>query len=99
GAQSARCGIRPGGWERILAHRTGHPGASGGGLALGRSPAALASPQPWVPESRVDSVSEAFADFVDLKSPFTPPTPVSSPPSSVQQFRARRSPLAGQHWI
>lgn len=28
-------------------------------------------PYPWVPESRVDSVLEAFADFVDMKSPFT----------------------------
>ena len=28
-------------------------------------------PYPWVPESRVDSVLETFADFVDLKSPFT----------------------------
>lgn len=26
-------------------------------------------PYPWVPESRLDSVLEAFADFVDLKSP------------------------------
>src|SRR5579859_1754001 len=28
-------------------------------------------PYPWVPESRVDSVLEAFADLVDMKSPFT----------------------------
>ncbi len=28
-------------------------------------------PYPWVPDSRVDSVLETFADFVDLKSPFT----------------------------
>lgn len=26
-------------------------------------------PRPWVPESRLDSVLEAFADFVDMKSP------------------------------
>lgn len=29
-------------------------------------------PHPWVPEGRVDAALEAFADFVDLKSPFTP---------------------------
>lgn len=28
-------------------------------------------PYPWVPESRLDSVLEAFADFVDMKSSFT----------------------------
>jgi HD-GYP domain-containing protein (c-di-GMP phosphodiesterase class II) len=28
-------------------------------------------PRPWFPESRLDSALEAFADFVDLKSPFT----------------------------
>jgi HD-GYP domain-containing protein (c-di-GMP phosphodiesterase class II) len=28
-------------------------------------------PYPWVPESRLDSVLETFADFVDLKSPFS----------------------------
>jgi len=28
-------------------------------------------PHPWVPAARLDSVLEAFADFVDLKSPFT----------------------------
>ena len=27
-------------------------------------------PHPWVPESRLDSVLEAFADFVDMKSPW-----------------------------
>lgn len=27
-------------------------------------------PYPWVPESRLDSVLETFADFVDLKSPW-----------------------------
>lgn len=26
-------------------------------------------PRPWVPESRLDAVLEAFADFVDMKSP------------------------------
>jgi HD-GYP domain-containing protein (c-di-GMP phosphodiesterase class II)/DNA-binding CsgD family transcriptional regulator len=34
---------------------------------LGREP----HPHPWVPEGRLDPVLEAFADFVDLKSPFT----------------------------
>jgi HD-GYP domain-containing protein (c-di-GMP phosphodiesterase class II)/DNA-binding CsgD family transcriptional regulator len=29
-------------------------------------------PYPWVPESRLDSVLETYADFIDLKSPFTP---------------------------
>ncbi len=29
-------------------------------------------PRPWVPEPRLDGVLAAFADFVDLKSPFTP---------------------------
>jgi HD-GYP domain-containing protein (c-di-GMP phosphodiesterase class II) len=29
-------------------------------------------PRPWIPEGRLDSVLEVFADFVDLKSPFTP---------------------------
>jgi HD-GYP domain-containing protein (c-di-GMP phosphodiesterase class II)/DNA-binding CsgD family transcriptional regulator len=29
-------------------------------------------PYPWVPDSRLDSVLETFADFIDLKSPFTP---------------------------
>ena len=28
-------------------------------------------PHPWVPESRLQATLEAFADFVDLKSPFT----------------------------
>jgi HD-GYP domain-containing protein (c-di-GMP phosphodiesterase class II) len=28
-------------------------------------------PRPWVPEARLDAVLSAFADFVDLKSPFT----------------------------
>jgi HD-GYP domain-containing protein (c-di-GMP phosphodiesterase class II) len=28
-------------------------------------------PRPWVPESRLDSVLETFADFVDMKSPWT----------------------------
>lgn len=34
---------------------------------LGREP----EPRPWVPEARVEAVLEVFADFVDLKSPFT----------------------------
>ena len=28
-------------------------------------------PYPWVPDTRLDSVLETFADFVDLKSPYT----------------------------
>jgi len=28
-------------------------------------------PRPWVPESRLESVLETFADFVDMKSPWT----------------------------
>lgn len=28
-------------------------------------------PRPWVPEGRLDDVLSAFADFVDLKSPYT----------------------------
>jgi len=28
-------------------------------------------PRPWIPEARLDSVLEVFADFIDLKSPFT----------------------------
>lgn len=28
------------------------------------------APQPWVPASRLDEVARAFADFVDLKSPY-----------------------------
>lgn len=28
-------------------------------------------PRPWLPESRVDEVARAFADFTDLKSPYT----------------------------
>jgi HD-GYP domain-containing protein (c-di-GMP phosphodiesterase class II) len=28
-------------------------------------------PRPWVPQTRLDEVLSAFADFVDLKSPFT----------------------------
>ncbi|HYW27138.1 MAG TPA: HD domain-containing phosphohydrolase [Terriglobales bacterium] len=28
-------------------------------------------PHPWVPESRLESVLETFADFVDMKSPWT----------------------------
>jgi HD-GYP domain-containing protein (c-di-GMP phosphodiesterase class II) len=28
-------------------------------------------PRPWIPESRLDAVLEVFADFIDLKSPFT----------------------------
>jgi HD-GYP domain-containing protein (c-di-GMP phosphodiesterase class II)/DNA-binding CsgD family transcriptional regulator len=27
-------------------------------------------PRPWIPPSRLDAVAEAFADFVDLKSPY-----------------------------
>ncbi len=29
-------------------------------------------PRPWIPEARLDTVLEVFADFIDLKSPFTP---------------------------
>lgn len=29
-------------------------------------------PRPWIPESRLDTVLSAFADFVDLKTPYTP---------------------------
>jgi HD-GYP domain-containing protein (c-di-GMP phosphodiesterase class II)/DNA-binding CsgD family transcriptional regulator len=28
-------------------------------------------PRPWLPETRLDDVARAFADFVDLKSPYT----------------------------
>jgi len=28
-------------------------------------------PHPWLPESRIDDTARAFADFTDLKSPFT----------------------------
>jgi HD-GYP domain-containing protein (c-di-GMP phosphodiesterase class II) len=28
-------------------------------------------PHPWLPESRLDALAAAFADFVDLKSPYT----------------------------
>ncbi len=28
-------------------------------------------PRPWLPESRIDEVASAFADFTDLKSPYT----------------------------
>ena len=28
-------------------------------------------PRPWIPEGRLDSVLEVFADFIDLKCPFT----------------------------
>jgi HD-GYP domain-containing protein (c-di-GMP phosphodiesterase class II)/DNA-binding CsgD family transcriptional regulator len=28
-------------------------------------------PRPWIPEGRLEAVLEVFADFVDLKSPFT----------------------------
>lgn len=34
---------------------------------LGREP----EPRPWVPQARLDAVLSAFADFADLKSPFT----------------------------
>ncbi len=33
--------------------------------------AAEPEPRPWLPASRLDQVVHAFADFVDLKSPFT----------------------------
>jgi HD-GYP domain-containing protein (c-di-GMP phosphodiesterase class II) len=33
--------------------------------------AAEPEPRPWLPASRLDQVAHAFADFVDLKSPFT----------------------------
>ncbi len=33
--------------------------------------AAEPEPRPWLPASRLDQVGQAFADFVDLKSPFT----------------------------
>lgn len=29
------------------------------------------TPHPWLPESRLDTMAAAFADFVDLKSPYT----------------------------
>jgi HD-GYP domain-containing protein (c-di-GMP phosphodiesterase class II) len=29
-------------------------------------------PRPWIPEARLDAVLGVFADFIDLKSPFTP---------------------------
>lgn len=35
--------------------------------AMGREP----EPRPWIPEGRIDAVLSVFADFVDLKSPFT----------------------------
>jgi HD-GYP domain-containing protein (c-di-GMP phosphodiesterase class II) len=35
------------------------------GAVLDREP----EPRPWVPESRLDSVLQTFADFVDMKSP------------------------------
>jgi len=28
-------------------------------------------PRPWLPDSRIDGTARAFADFIDLKSPFT----------------------------
>jgi HD-GYP domain-containing protein (c-di-GMP phosphodiesterase class II) len=28
-------------------------------------------PHPWIPDARIDTTLEAFADFVDLKSPYT----------------------------
>jgi HD-GYP domain-containing protein (c-di-GMP phosphodiesterase class II)/DNA-binding CsgD family transcriptional regulator len=28
-------------------------------------------PRPWLPESRIDDTARAFADFIDLKSPYT----------------------------
>ncbi len=40
--------------------------ASPWGAVLDREP----EPRPWVPESRLDSVLETFADFVDMKSPW-----------------------------
>jgi HD-GYP domain-containing protein (c-di-GMP phosphodiesterase class II) len=33
--------------------------------------AAEPDPRPWLPASRLDHVAQAFADFVDLKSPYT----------------------------
>jgi HD-GYP domain-containing protein (c-di-GMP phosphodiesterase class II) len=33
--------------------------------------AAEPEPRPWLPGSRLDQVAQAFADFVDLKSPYT----------------------------
>ncbi len=33
--------------------------------------AAEPEPRPWLPASQLDQVAQAFADFVDLKSPFT----------------------------
>ena len=33
--------------------------------------AAEPEPRPWLPASRLDQVAQAFADFVDLKSPYT----------------------------
>lgn len=28
-------------------------------------------PRPWVPDARIEQVLEVFADFIDLKSPYT----------------------------
>lgn len=33
--------------------------------------AAEPEPRPWLPESRIDTTARAFADFADLKSPYT----------------------------
>src|SRR5207245_11165926 len=33
--------------------------------------AAEPEPRPWIPASRLDEVTRAFADFADLKSPYT----------------------------
>src|SRR6266581_1999090 len=53
-------------FRMALPGRTSHfPRASCSSLA--REP----EPHPWVPEARLDATLEAFADFVDVKSPYT----------------------------
>jgi HD-GYP domain-containing protein (c-di-GMP phosphodiesterase class II) len=49
--------------ELVAAAQTASPWEQ----ALALEPA----PRPWVPQARLDDVLSAFADFVDLKSPFT----------------------------
>ncbi len=40
------------------------------GVGLGRGDRGKPEPRPWLPESRIDEVASALADFIDLKSPY-----------------------------
>jgi hypothetical protein len=53
--------------------------------------AAEPEPRPWLPESRIDDTARAFADFTDLKSPYT-----LGHSTGVAKLACSRDP---RHWL